>query len=151
MKVQNKILLFLIVCVFMLAGFTINVANFVNVKSAANVNYNGQFVQDVVDDEFADDKIIIVLKNDVSLSSKDYNTNDFSEINCVFVEDLTESTLKIVRQQIMAEETGDWSALEERIKKNMLINLDNFHRILCLTIGNAGKKNVLNAIELLEK
>ena len=60
-------------------------------------------------------------------------------------------TTPIVKMQLEAEKTGDWTKLKQRIDKNMLINLDVFHRIFCLKIGNPGKENVINAIRELEK
>ena len=55
-----------------------------------------------LEDDFLDDSIIVVLKNDVSLIFKTYLCEDFNEINC--------------------------------------IDIDSFNRILCLIIGNSGKK-----------
>ncbi len=104
-----------------------------------------------LDDDFLDDSIIIVLKHDVSLKFKNYVCDDFAEINCIYVDDLTKYTTEIVKEQLIAEETGDWSKLQDRIDKHMLVNVDSFHRILCLTIGNPGKENVIKAIRELEK
>ena len=149
MKIQNKINKLLS---FFVVLFSIFVC-FAKVEVSANIKIGESivFCDAKLEDDFYEDTIIIVLKNSVSLTSKTYDVSDFPEINCIFVEDLTENTLQIVEKQILAMETGDWSLLNKHIENDMLIDLENFHRILCLTIGNAGKENVLEAIKLLEK
>lgn len=104
-----------------------------------------------IDDDFSDDVVIIVLKHSVSLEFITYTIDDFNEIDCIKVEDLTEYTTKIVKEEIEANKTGDYSKLNERISKNMLVNIDMFHRILCLYLSVPGKENVINAIRKLEQ
>ncbi len=126
--------------------------NNVNVKIVASSDEEELIICNAnINDNFDDSKILITLKNSVSLQMKEYTINDFLEINCISVEDLTINTLDIVRQQLDAEKTGDWSLLTERIENDMLIDVNKFHQILCLKIGNPGKQNVLNAIKILEE
>lgn len=103
-----------------------------------------------VNEKFSDQSIIVTLSNAESLLFKDYVANDFYDINCVEIEDLTEFSTEIVREQLIAEQTGDWSKLENRIENNMLIDIDNFHRVLCLTLDINSKQNVLDKIKILE-
>lgn len=104
-----------------------------------------------IDEDFSDDVVVIVLKHNVSLEFIDYTAEDFSEIGCAKVEDLTEHTTKIVKDELEANRTGDFSKLKERIDKNMLVNIDSFHRILCLYLTYPGKENVIASIRKLEK
>ena len=104
-----------------------------------------------IDDEFNDNGICVVMKHKVSLEFNTYTPNDFKEIDCVYVDDITEGVAKVVKMQIEAEKTGDWSALQDRIDKNMLIDIDNYHQILALYIRDPGKENVINAIRTLER
>lgn len=104
-----------------------------------------------IDDEFSDDVVIVVMKHDISLDFIEYDINDFKEIDCYKIEDLTEYTTGIVKDEIAAKNTGDWSKLGERINKNMLVDIDLFHRIICLYLSIPGKENVIAAIRELEK
>ena len=129
------------------------IAGFSTISVNASTENNGEVLvcDATLADDFLDDSIIVVLKNDFSLISKTYLCNDFNEINCINVEDLTENSIDILQKQIIAEQTGDWSLLSKHKENNMLIDVDSFNRILCLTIGNPGKENVLTAIKELEK
>ena len=77
-----------------------------------------------LEDEFVDNHIMVVITNIASLTYKDknYTPKDFPEIQCTEVNDLTSSSLD-----------------------------KPYHKVLCLTIENAGKQNVLDAIKELEK
>ena len=104
-----------------------------------------------IEDDFADDKIILVLNNKESLMFRNYKLDDFAEVACIEIEDLTEKTCEVIKQQFDAEKTGDWSELEKRIENDTLVNINNFHRILSLTLENPSKENVLKKIKVLEK
>ena len=140
-KMYRNLLLFIFVLLIIVCFSTISV-------NASTENNGEVLVCDAtLADDFLDDSIIVVLKNDFSLIWKTY----LKEINCINVEDLTENSIDILQKQITAEQTGDWSLLSKHKENNMLIDVDSFNRILCLTIGNPGKKNVLTAIKELEK
>ena len=144
-KMYRNLLSFIFVLLIIVGFSTISV-------NASTENNGEVLVCDAtLADDFLDDSIIVVLKNDFSLISKTYLCNDFKEINCINVEDLTENSIDILQKQITAEQTGDWSLLSKHKENNMLIDVDSFNRILCLTIGNPGKENVLTAIKELEK
>lgn len=144
-KMYKNLLSFIFVLLIIVGFSTISV-------NASTENNGEVLVCDAtLADDFLDDSIIVVLKKDFSLISKAYLCNDFKEINCINVEDLTENSIDILQKQITAEQTGDWSLLSKHKENNMLIDVDSFNRILCLTIGNPGKENVLTAIKELEK
>lgn len=140
---------FLIIVTF----FITNIICFgVNVKAYASYDIEEKmYCTATVDEKFDDKSIIVTLNNSESLLFKDYTVSDFADIDCIKVEDLTEFSTEIVREQLIAEQTGDWSKLENRIENNMLIDIDNFHRVLCLTLNLNDKQNVLNKIKILEE
>ncbi len=123
----------------------------INVSATTKNNEELIVCNATLEEDFLDDSIIVVLKHDVSLMFKTYLCNDFDEINCINVDDLTENSINLLKKQIMAEQTGDWSSLTKHIENHMLMNIDSFHQILCLTIGNPGKENVIKSIRELEK
>jgi len=104
-----------------------------------------------LEDEFADNKVVIVLTKEASLNFKTYSPEDFPEAFISRVDDSTKLTMELVSKQLEAEKTGDWSELRLHIENNMLPDIDNFRRILDLTLTNPGKENVLMAIKLLER
>lgn len=136
-KMYRNLLLFIFVLLIIVCFSTISV-------NASTENNGEVLVCDAtLADDFLDDSIIVVLKNDFSLRWKIY----LKEINCINVEDLTENSIDILEKQITAEQTWDWSLLSKHKENNMLIDVNSFN----LTIGNPGKENVLTAIKELEK
>ncbi|MCH5152104.1 MAG: S8 family serine peptidase [Clostridiales bacterium] len=93
------------------------------------------------DTDFADDTIMVVLTNKVSLSTKKYTVEDFSEIDCVEVEDLTEELWEKV---INHEHSVDCDPERET-------KAETFNRILMLKIPALGKFNVIDSIRKLEQ
>ena len=61
----------------------------VNLKAQEEIEEK-YYCQATIEDEFADDSILIVLNQTASLSSKVYDLNDFSEYGCIKVIDLTQ-------------------------------------------------------------
>ena len=102
-------------------------------------------------DLFADDRVVIVLNQAASMNFKTYTPKDFPEIRCNQVIDSTDLIMEVVRQQIEAEKTRDFSKLKERIKTGMLVDVGKFRRIFDLVLPVKSKENVLEAIKLLEK
>ena len=103
-----------------------------------------------MEDNFAEDTVAIVLTKAATFSFKTYTPEDFPEIEGVRVTDSTDLIMEIVKQQMEAERTGDWSRLQDRIEIGMLVNVENFRRILHLQLPERGKENVLRAIRQLE-
>lgn len=84
-------------------------------------------------DDFTDDTVIIVLNGNASRSFRSYSAKDFPELELLHVADLTELTGDLLQRQLVAERTGDWSALKSHVDTSMLIKTDDFRRILSLT------------------
>ncbi|MCH5152807.1 MAG: S8 family serine peptidase [Clostridiales bacterium] len=91
--------------------------------------------------DFADDTIMVVLTNKVSLSAKKYTAADFAEISCIEVVDLTE---ELWQRVINHQHSVDCNPERET-------KAETFNRILKLTISNSGKTNVVDDIIKLEK
>lgn len=98
-----------------------------------------------VEDEFTSDKVIIVLNENETHKFKNYTPEDFPEIDCVAVKDLTRHVLSDVEQEIQDRKAGI------KPKKIKEINVTNFRRILSLELGEKSKENVIKAIRKLEK
>lgn len=92
-KMYKNLLSFIFVLLIIVGFSTISV-------NASTENNGEVLVCDAtLADDFLDDSIIVVLKNDFSLISKTY----LKEINCINVEDLTENSIDILQKQITAE------------------------------------------------
>ena len=104
------------------------------------------------DSVIAENAVTVVLSKFASSNyEKTYTTEDFSEIDCSEVFELTALTLELVKKQIIAERTGDWSELQEHVRNGMLMDLNTFRRILYVRLTNPSVENVRNAINLLEE
>lgn len=78
--------------------------------------------------DFTDDQVLVSLKKNYSKKNKKYKGTDFLDVEIEKIEDLTQCT-----------DYGD------------LTDDKSFRQILCLTLKNKGKENVVNAIKKLEK
>ena len=102
--------------------------------------------------DFADDRVVVVLSKEASLNFKTYTPEDFPEVKFIRVDDSTKLTMELVRKQLEAERTGDWSELKEHVDNNMLVNVANFRRILDLILPEEerSQEKVKEAINLLK-
>jgi len=109
------------------------------------------YCQATIDDNFANDRVLIALNKSTTRKYKKKTFLDFEEIGCINVEEITESTCNIVKQQIDARNTGNWSSIIDRQNNNMLVDEETFRTLLCLKLNTNSKENVLNVIKLLEQ
>lgn len=84
-------------------------------------------------DDFTEDGVILTLSRAASLNPKTYGVEDFPEISCKSVTDLT----------------SEATAVALGYKTNELVNVEKYHRILLLKLCNKSKQIVLDAINLL--
>ena len=101
-----------------------------------NANTENQYD---ISDNFSDDKVIVVLNKDESFLFKNYKPDDFSEVGCVSVKDLTGFTVNYVKEKMLYPDNTN----------KMLVDSDNFRRILSLELKEKSKENVLSAIKVL--
>ena len=137
-KMLNKILMFIIIFSFFI--FSLNITN-LYAKTYENSDtiveektYNG-----TIEDNFSDDKIIIVLSKEETNKYKDYTISDFPEIDCQSVIDLTSNYNELLKNS------------NNNYNDQTLINYEKFNRILCLELNQKSKENVLLGIKELEK
>ena len=109
-----------------------------------------------LEDDFTNDRVIVVLNRETTRRFKNYTPKDFPEIDCVQVNDLTAPTVEWAEEQITRSvknneviQTGDNAVLAN--DKAMLVDAVEFRRILSLELREQSKENVLNAIKQLEK
>ncbi|MCL2798469.1 MAG: hypothetical protein FWD58_10570, partial [Firmicutes bacterium] len=109
------------------------------VKIRSEVDPNGNFT---------DNRVTIVLTKDATRQFKAYTPEDFSEIGCVRVTDLTRHTAYWVRERLSKD--PDLPANPEA-EEGMMVDVHKFRRILTLTLAEPSKENVISAIRQLER
>lgn len=103
----------------------------VKVRSKASIN-----------EDFADDTVIIGLTKRATFEFKDYAIKDFPEVTLALVEDLTQYTNDMMQR---AASTGFDKETGKELK------IEKYRKILRLTLEEVGKENVLYAVSILEK
>ncbi len=104
-------------------------------------------------DYFAEDKIIVLLHNKESLKFNKYSPADFTEADIACVEDLMEYTGGEVSKKLTAirELAQRDLAINEKILEDYIpLNPSDYTQILCLTLNESGKDNVLKAVKALK-
>ena len=106
-----------------------------------------------LEDEFADDHVIVLLSNAASTSLRSYTTADFSEFGCSEVNNLTQYTTELVNATLSGDTSVAQQAMANAAAQNIIVpegfyDLDTakYHQILCLTLEEKGKQNVLDTI-----
>ena len=89
--------------------------------------------------DFENDVLIVKMTHEASMKFYDYTPEDFSEIGCVRIDELTSATKK----QVQAVLSG-----EENVYN---VNPNTFKRVLVLELGEKTRENVLHSIALLEE
>lgn len=92
-----------------------------------------------INDSFAEDSVLVVLKNSTSLNSSNYTTASFNGIDVTAVENMTVETASLSTQQI-----------SQNIGTANNVSTDDYRPILKLTLAESGKEKVLEAIDILE-
>ncbi|MCL2540483.1 MAG: S8 family serine peptidase [Firmicutes bacterium] len=136
--------LLLIVAVVFVTSFSMNYVQ--NGKVYADdfrVDDQKFFSEATLEDDFADDSVLVVLNYEASRSSKAYTTRDFVDIGCINVVDLSERTADTIRAQSEKSRT-----LED---ESMRVDSGAFRKILKLELQTRSKEGVLSAIKQLEK
>lgn len=101
-----------------------------------------------INDDFANDHVIIVFDNDSSLKFDKYTTADFAEVDCKAVTDLSQASGK----KVQAELSSANSLYNRSTATNTLSeSVKNYNQIVCLELAETGKDKVLEAIDILEQ
>lgn len=102
-----------------------------------------------VENDFADNRVIVILTQEASLSFIDYTPEDFSEVDCKSVFCVTTAINSMAKEAI--ENIHRSVTKGENLIVSTNLDLSDFRNMICLEINNAGKKNVINAISSLQK
>ena len=94
---------------------------------------------DISEENVSLDSVIITLTKEETIKFLNYTSDDFSEIGCLSIEDLTMHTVDDVEN----------SYNENSAVTNKMIDYENFRRILKLEISDKSINGVINAIRIL--
>ena len=100
-----------------------------------------------LEDQFADDGVLVVLSNKASLQFQEFKSSDFSEIGCLAVTDYSSASGKKVQAQV--EALSEAKASPNELRSVDTTKIHTFNQVLYLELANPGKKNVLDAIDKL--
>ena len=116
-----------------------------------------------LEDEFAEDRVLIVLNNKASLAVDQYEADTFSEIDCRSVINLNQAKemavqekLNSISMELEALATAR-NATELATTENVMKiaaedeDLSSYHQVFCIELEESGKDKVLEAIAELEK
>ena len=92
--------------------------------------------------DFEDDSILVIITNEKSLEFHEYTVDDFPEINCISVEDLSPYADRSI------EEKRSYLGLDGSKGR---IDASKYKQILYIKLEEHSKENVLDVIEILEK
>lgn len=138
------------------------------VTADANYNTLKTDCNDIsLDENFCDDSVIVVLKNEKSMELDTYHVSDFSEVNPKYIRDLTSDTVDTIQNEYISVHNefvsivsdNDTVFLSDELGQQALDSIDEnikdeysgFHQTLCITLNKHDKQNVLDAIETLQK
>lgn len=101
-----------------------------------------------IDNEFDEESVIVILNKEKTFEFKTYTPQDFTEFNCYEVIDLTWQTSELVKKQLEAEKIGGLSKLQKTKDGAMLVDTENFRRILKLKVKlTNGRSHAVSQIE----
>ena len=108
-----------------------------------------------VDDDFADDSILVTFNRATSRKLLDYTPEDFPEIDCVKVDDLMPYLKAELRDKVAADENQPYEKYynlhDGKYYSELDIEFDSYYQTVCITLAHPGKMNVLDAIQILEQ
>lgn len=103
--------------------------------------------------KFAEDRVLVALKNEVSLQCRDYSATDFPEVQCSRVLDLSRDMKPAVMQALEKRNAARTNEIvsNENLNTEEIVDLDTYVQILCLELAEPGEKSVKDAIDVLSK
>lgn len=102
-----------------------------------------------LEENFSDSRVIVVLDNEESLKFKEYTAGDFKKYGCSSVKNLSTSASAKISQAINNIENHILN--NERLLPYNGIKIGDYNQIICLTLQNTGKENVVSVINELNK
>jgi len=101
-----------------------------------------------LDDNFTDDVVLISMSRIASRNFRDLKVADFPEVRLASVRDITPG-FELAQSQIQASKSRRESSFY--YEPSWTVDLDNFRRILVLTLANPSRENVLRAVYVLQQ
>ena len=106
-----------------------------------------------LEDNFAENGVLVVLNRETTLSFKTYTSEDFAETKCSKVTDLTGELSALAKKQYdsKASKSRNTSIMDVTLNNELNINFNSFRTILYIELAEGGKENVLAAVKQLEE
>jgi subtilisin family serine protease len=111
---------------------------------ANDINYN---ISETL--MFSEDTVLVALTNQVSLRFNEYTAEDFKEVGCASVKDLSVLSGTKIKQAVNNISRSATDKVE--LEPYSGVAFSEYNQVLSLKISNPGKENVLKAIEILNK
>ena len=112
----------------------------------------GDYTNIDIDSSFADDRVLVVLSNEASLTSVGYDEFSFPEISCSRVSNLTQAATEIVFADLYDTENKSIDSSSSKFSSysnGFSIKAEEFNQVLCVELLEPGKENVVAAIKSL--
>ena len=149
MKKSLHIILSVVLCLsLMLPGFATTVQA-VDAVSDKNVSSTA-----TIDQNFADNRVLVVLTREASMTFTTYTANSFASLGCVSVTDLSDATGAMVKAAMeQAMETFSSRGISDLPSTPVEHSetISNYRQVLCLELNEASKENVIKTIKLLSE
>lgn len=147
------IVIFLLLCT-VAPVFALNT----NIENEYTSSEEKIYCKATIDDDFSNNRILVVLKNNESLKLKSYSSDDFYGITCKSVKSLTTSTDKKAKLQIddflknsLYAKEANTSFIRHETNDFKSVDLNTYRRVICIELEENSKENVLEVIKALEK
>lgn len=140
-KIMRSLISIIMVALLSLSGCIVALA------SIETSNLSSDEIAEMMNCDFADDRVIAIIKQKDSLKFNNYSPNTFFEIDCSEVYRLSEaienkvktainSVASAISEQRLPEINGEW-------------NFSGFNSIISIRLKTPGKENVIRAINAL--
>ena len=153
-KILALTLVFVLLCSVMLPGSAVLPVLAQASDAPVPLSEEKVYCNATLEDDFADDRVVVVLSNKASTSLRTFTKADFSGIGCTKVQLLNPYTT----ERVNAKLTGKSKEVQRTAEPDVItfaefekVDTENFRQILCLTLETPGKQNVLDAIDALMK
>lgn len=166
MKKRIRIFSVLLVTSLLLwsVAFSVSSINFTDIGTELTMMEEKVYANATIDQDFADDSVLVVLDKSVGGINRTVDTSLFSSVDIKSVKDLSamsnyvgdaRSELTVEGDELYSSAVSTAESNTSRIainsKATSLVNEANFRQILCLDLTERSKANVLEVIAELEK
>lgn len=103
-----------------------------------------------LDDQFADDRVMVVLSHESSFLFKNYSASTFSDVGCCSVLDLSFNA----EERVKAKYDAISAAVASKSFDGLTFDtsdMDVYNKVLCIKLNKTGKQHVIDVISELNK